>query len=96
MTENLQMIKIRKIKADGTEVELTVHESEITLKFMQEHVGGYIQIISLNERQSLVLNEEGKILDLKPNSRATFMMRERYRTTDYIVGDVLVMPNKYL
>lgn len=46
-----------------------VEEIENGLESMQEIVGGYIEMIDLDEKTSLVCNEEGKIQGLEGNRR---------------------------
>jgi hypothetical protein len=68
------------LKQDGTrvpDVDIT------TLKKMQELVGGYIELVYLNNGMCLVINEEGLLIDLPLNQQAT----ELYGYP--IVGDVI-------
>lgn len=50
-------------------------------------VGGYIEIVYLPRNKIMVLNEEGKLLNLPINEAATLRFNQE---RDYIVGDVLV------
>lgn len=57
-------------------------------KELQEAVGGYIEMTPISGSNDLfVVNEEGKLLDLEYNRKATEAML--YNKTDYIVGDAL-------
>ena len=68
------------LKTDGTRVP----DVDIsTLKKMQEFVGGYIELIYLNNGMCLIINEEGLLLDLPQNLIATELYGH------LIVGDVL-------
>ncbi len=55
------------------------------LRELQKIVGGYIEILTLNGNEIMVVNEEGKIHDLPLNLQATELFG-----LDVIVGDVLV------
>lgn len=78
------------IKADGTQT--VVHPQagigkKFTLKEMQTFVDGYVQYIYLESGKIAVVNEEGRIIGLKPNARASLV-------TGYnLVGDVLLCDN---
>ena len=53
------------IKTDGTRTATTPANGEyFTLEEMQAAVGGMVEIIELDDKQSMILNEEGKLLDL--------------------------------
>jgi len=83
----------RLIRVDGTEEDyLPANGKEFTLEEMQGVVGGYIEIIGLNQGRVMVLNEEGKLEGLLKNTKATEMARpgEFIFAGDYICGDVLV------
>lgn len=68
------------LKTDGTRVP----DVDIsTLKKMQEFVGGYIELVYLNNGMCLIINEEGLLLDLPQNLIATELYGH------LIVGDVL-------
>lgn len=60
-----------------------------TLKELQGFVGGYIELIHLGDT-TMVVNEEGKVMDLDANPLATAIYRNQYQTTDYIAGDALL------
>jgi hypothetical protein len=64
-----------------------------TLKEMQEFVGGYIEVIYLNKKSMMVIDEEGKIKDKPINYEATEIAHgnEAIFNTDYISGDAMVL-----
>lgn len=65
--------------------------TDFSLGELQRIVGGYIQIVHLNDGRLLIVNEEGKLRNLKPNWRATMLCRKAIaKWTDMIVGDALV------
>ena len=72
------------LKSDGTTKEI----EGTSLKAMQEAVGGYIQIIGTTDGRLMVLNEDGKRLELPFNEKATSMVR--LFPNDYIAGDVII------
>lgn len=60
------------------------------LETLQELVGGYIEVVNISEKHCFISNEEGKLLGLPVNRKATTLLRNLSNTSDYIVGDVLV------
>lgn len=59
--------------------------TDFSLEELQKIVGGYIEIVNVNEEYIMVVNEEGKLLGLPINPSATIIARQ-----GPIVGDVLV------
>ena len=85
------------IKTDGTRTATTPANGEyFTLEEMQAAVGGMVEIIELDDKQSMILNEEGKLLDLPYNEEADEIFHQHYSTLDYIVGDVLLCENELI
>jgi hypothetical protein len=80
--------------------DLTVEEIKpanrryFKLEEMQAYVGGLIQIIPLDgeglEEQLLVLNEEGKNINLPFNLFATIEWIKYYGETDFVSGDAII------
>lgn len=66
-----------------------------SLAGMQAAVGGYIEIVDLTPlTASLVIAEEGKLINLEINRRATllfWLLFPSIRHRDVIVGDVLIV-----
>lgn len=60
------------------------------LEELQEVVGGYIEIIRLNDGRVIVVNEEGLLQGLPVNIEATNILRRDHSTTQYIVGNAIV------
>lgn len=78
-------------KTDGTITTVEPKNgTDYSLEELQEIVGGYIEVLPLNEDEIMVLNEEGKILGLDLNDNATELISEAGMWDDFIVGDVLV------
>ena len=72
---------------------LPKNKSFFTLLELQQIVGGYIQCVYLNDGRTIVMNEEGKINNLKFNEQATKLYSN---PNDFIVGDVLITPNQFM
>jgi len=69
-------------------------DAKINLKEMQDCVGGYIEFVYLPENKILVVNEEGKLNNLPLNGLATMKFWDNIK--DMIVGDVLLIDQKYI
>lgn len=81
------------ILSDGTTMTMEFSESHVTLSEMQACVGGYIELVHLKDGVILVVNEEGKLNNLKPNIIATELAGI---SDDHIVGDVLLISSKFI
>lgn len=64
--------------------------STFELEELQEVVGGYIEIIRLNDGRIIIVNEEGLLQGLPVNIEATNILRRDHSTTQYIVGNAIV------
>lgn len=85
------------IKTDGTRHTTVPANGEyFTLEEMQAAVGELVEIIELDDKQSMILNEEGKMLDLEYNEVADDIFHRHFSTFDYIVGDVLLCENELI
>jgi hypothetical protein len=79
-------------KTDGEIIPvLPKNKKAFTLTELQKIVGGYIELIYLNDGRVMVINEEGKIDGLEYNLTATLAYGN-----DVIVGNVLVSPYKFI
>lgn len=76
MKENV--IKVLKVKPHE---HPEVYMLKNTLEAMQEAVGGYIDIVGLDDNVCILLNDEGKLIGLEGNRRIG---------SDIIVGDFFV------
>ena len=84
-------------EASGKNYGITKIEHEVTLKYLQDIVGGYIPIIYLNDGDVMIINEEGKIDELPRNNMATKIYQKFLgHDGDFIVGTVLVTKSKYI
>ena len=82
--------------ADNSIKALEFKGSHVTLKEMQKCVGGYIELIYLNDGMVLVVNEEGLILNLPYNERATIFATALEGKEHHIVGDVLLIGANFI
>lgn len=77
------------IYSDGREVAVKPKNgTDFSLEELQAIVGGYIEIIYVKGNDIMVLNEEGKLIGLPINGKASRMAGE------VIVGNVLVCDTK--
>lgn len=75
----------RIIKTDGEEKTVEpMNGSDFGLSEMQKIVGGYIEIVHLENGELMVVNEEGMLKNLPVNIKATCIAYQP------IVGNVLV------
>ena len=64
--------------------------NKLSLEEMQKLVGGYIEIVRLNDGRIIIVNEDGLSLNLPVNIEATNILRRDHSTTEYIVGTAIV------
>ena len=83
------MIKVWYLPSN-VEAKDEVIEIDNSLENLQELVGGYIEYVPLDSKRTLVVNEEGLLMNLPINNLATIMAKR------HIVGNVVVIDNKDL
>lgn len=84
------MAKIYRTNGDTETIE-PKNGTDFSLEELQTIVGGYIECLHLfTDGLLLICNEEGKIINLPRNERATDLVRKCGYDNDYIVGDVLI------
>ena len=66
------------------------------LEELQGYVGGWVQVVNAFNGKILVLNEDGKMIGLEVNEKATRMYSYVLAAGDCLVGDVLVINNSEL
>ena len=77
------------ILTDGREIAVKPKNgTDFSLEELQEVVGGYIEIIYVKGNDIMVLNEEGKLIGLPFNDKASEL------TSELIVGNVLICDTK--
>jgi hypothetical protein len=80
------------IAPDGTRTTLSPADGrEFTLAELQGVVGGYIELVTLNEHQQMWVNEDGHRLGLAYNPIATRLYHMAGGHSEYpVLGTVLV------
>lgn len=98
------MAEIIKMTGEITSVVPESKNGKFTLSELQGAVGGYIELVHLADGRLMVVNEEGKLMDLSLNMKATTLVARvgikvfnskltgdaAIRATGGIAGDVLV------
>lgn len=81
------------IATDGTLDVITKPDSETSLSFLQQAVGGYIEPVDLWDNITMYVNEEGKVYNLLYNPVATVIAHNASAINifDYIYGDVVLI-----
>lgn len=67
--------------------EPVIMKIEDTLENYQKLVGGYIELVALDDKAELVLNEEGKVLGLPMNG----FFSSNGKVVDHIAGDYFIV-----
>tara|TARA_R110000787_G_scaffold21504_1_gene63534 strand:+ start:6890 stop:7150 length:261 start_codon:yes stop_codon:yes gene_type:complete len=81
------------IRTKGEDQELSLPKKN-QLEYLQNLVGGYIEVVgSTQQGHSIVLNEEGKLDRLAPNYKATVL---HWHCSDVLRGDVLIVKTNEL
>lgn len=81
-------------KASGQEVHLKAEE--LDLETMQKAVEGYIELVNLHNGFFMVVNEEGHLLGLPINEKATGIYQYATGGNDAIVGNAIVAPESMI
>lgn len=72
--------------------------TDFTLEELQKIVGGYIEVVRLDDGAIMIINEEGKLHGLPPNERATRIAHAAHAVaySDEIVGPVAIIKDDQL
>lgn len=83
------------IKTNGDVIEVAPKNgSTFELQELKNMVDGFIEIVYLNDKQIMVVNEEGKLNNLPFNPIATEVFRLAHQpANDFIVGNALLCNN---
>ena len=65
---------------------ITDTKDEPTLKSAQEFVGGMVEGVPFPNGDYLIVNEEGKLMGLDVNEKATKLWRDTFDNDNYITG----------
>ena len=78
------------MKSNGDVEEVAPNNGKtFSLQELQQYVQGYIEIVGVGDKY-LILNEEGKLIGLELNVKATEIFIKYRGATDVVVGDVLL------
>lgn len=77
-----------RIKTDETTEIMDISGDCLTA--LQGAVGGYVETVSLKDDLTMWVNEEGKIHELEVNTHGTVIYAAALRSTDLIVGDIVL------
>jgi hypothetical protein len=77
--------------------KIHIIKRDIELEEMQKLVGGLIEIATLENGDTLVFDEEGKLKEKPINEEATKLYRDGslFINDDFIVGDAIVVKEGY-
>jgi hypothetical protein len=84
------MRKALVIPFAGEAEVLDLDAPEGGLKVLQNAVGGWVQAIDINEKVTMWLNEEGKMIGLPRNPIATALWTKTFGPTDIMVGNAVI------
>ena len=89
------MKKKNTLSIDANEfVIIDDKKNEPTLKAAQDFVGGYVEGITFPNGDYLIINEEGKLMGLPLNEKASKLWKDTFDNDNYITGrdDFVVGP----
>ena len=74
------------------------NKDEPDLKTAQDFVGGLVECVTFPNGDLLILNEEGKLMNLPLNPEATALWRMKFTKQNYVTGydDFVVGPAIYI
>ena len=94
MSKNPTTAKGIRITTKGVSEIVTFKNKFVSLKEMQDIVGGYVEFVYLPDNLIMVVNEEGKMNNLPVNEYINLIYS---KIINYIiVGDILLINNKYV
>jgi hypothetical protein len=82
------------IKASEENTEEFEMPQKINLRFYQQKVGGTIEFIRFKDGSEMMVNEEGMVLDLPKNARASSVASLKGWEGDVLYGDVVFFTAK--
>lgn len=71
-------------------------EEGFELKYLQDLVGGFVEVVNLPDSKIMIIDEEGKLKGREVNEAATEIYRKATGSTDTIVGTVLICESSQL
>ena len=91
--EEMRNAKMKNEEMRNSKIHII--KRDIELEEMQKLVGGLIEIATLENGDTLVFDEEGKLKEKPINEEATKLYRNNFITDDFIVGDVIIVKEGY-
>jgi len=78
--------------------ETAIHKrtNTVSLEEAQSLVGGYVQLIQLDDSTQMLFDEEGKLKGYPVNKSATFLAEHVLFAGDCVVGDVVLLSGEAL
>ena len=71
--------------------------TDFSLEEAQQVVDGYIEVVNLNDKQIMIVNEEGKFTKkCNPIATAIARLNRALFNFDYISGDIILCPTEML
>lgn len=71
--------------------------TDFSLEEAQQVVDGYIEVVNLNDKQIMIVNEEGKFTKkFNPIATAIARLNRALFNFDYISGDIILCPTEML
>jgi len=95
----MDFIEVTLIKAGCARTGIKRFVGPPSLKEMQDVVGGYIELVRLDNGDYLVVNEEGILLNLRYNHLASEHLiahAKNYTGPKRIVGDAFIIQSKHI
>ena len=68
-----------------------IEDKTPTLEELQDLVGGYIQIVIDRFGEQLIVNDEGVLMGLPYNRKATELLNGKFNVQDFVVGDAVLL-----
>ena len=93
----MKAVEVIVIEAGKNEGFIQSYPESPSLADMQELVGGYIELVHLNDTQFMVVNEDGHSLGLpynEPANNILAMNRPEFSQRNVIVGNVFLIDKK--
>lgn len=81
-----------KVLVITTKGEYEERKIDNNLKTLQDIVGGYIEYVDISQDGlQMIVNEEGKIMDLEYNLGATLLYNTTHLYNDMILGNAIIV-----
>ena len=91
--EEMRNAKMKNEEMRNSKIHII--KRDIELEEMQKLVGGLIEIATLENGDTLIFDDEGKLKEKPINEKATKLYRNNFITDDFIVGDVIILKKGY-